>query len=59
MADDKTNRGPPDRNLISLNERYEVEYWTKALGCNEAKLKRAVAAVGHSAARVRTWLASN
>jgi hypothetical protein len=26
MADDKKNRGNPDRNLISFKQKYEVEY---------------------------------
>lgn len=59
MADDKNKRVPQDANLISLTEDYEVEYWTKALGVSKAKLTEAVKAVGHSAAKVRAWLASN
>jgi hypothetical protein len=29
MADDKTKRAPQDAKLISLEEDYEVEYWTR------------------------------
>jgi hypothetical protein len=32
MADDKTKRAPQDAKLISLNEDYEVEYWTRKFG---------------------------
>lgn len=56
MADDPTKRGTPDNDLISLKEKYEVAYWCKALGCTEQQLRSAVAAVGHSAAKVREYL---
>jgi hypothetical protein len=35
-----------DRNLIALNEGYEVKYWTKKLGADEVALRNAVQAVG-------------
>jgi hypothetical protein len=44
MADDRSKRAPQDAKLISLNEDYEVAYWTKKLG------------VGHSAAAVEEYL---
>jgi hypothetical protein len=28
LADDKTKRAPQDAKLISLEEDYEVQYWT-------------------------------
>ncbi|HVV79315.1 MAG TPA: hypothetical protein VHD59_06840 [Pseudolabrys sp.] len=31
MADDKKNRGNPDRNLIAFKEKYEVDYATRQL----------------------------
>jgi Protein of unknown function (DUF3606) len=45
-----------DRKLIALNEDYEVRDWCKSLGCTEAQLRKAVAAVGHSADKVREYL---
>ena len=45
-----------DRDLISLAQEHEVRYWTKALGVSEARLREAVARVGHSAAKVRVEL---
>jgi len=54
--DDKTKTGNPDNKLINLNENYEVEYWTKELGCSREKLKEAVVAVGNSAVAVREYL---
>ena len=58
MADDKKKTGAPDRNLISLNEDYEVRNWAKSLGCTEAQLRAAVKAVGNSADKVREYLKS-
>lgn len=58
MSDDKTKR-EQDGKLISLTEEYELAYWTEALGVDEARLREAVAAVGHSARAVRAWLAEN
>ncbi len=56
MADDKTNRGQPDRSLISMSEPHEVAYWTKALGVTKEQLAAAVKAVGNSAKKVRAHL---
>lgn len=56
MSDDPTKRGTPDRNLISLKEPHEVNYWTDALGVSKEELERLVSEVGHSAAAVRERL---
>ncbi|HEX8950747.1 MAG TPA: DUF3606 domain-containing protein [Polyangia bacterium] len=47
-----------DRKRISLDEDYEVRYWTQAFGVTRKELLDAVQAVGHSAERVRDYLAS-
>lgn len=57
MSDDKDKTGH-DRKLINLNEPYEVRDWTKSLGVSEEELRRAVAAVGNSADKVREHLES-
>lgn len=57
MADDKTKKGPADSSRINVNEDYEVDYWTQALGVSKQKLKEAVDAVGTSAKAVREHLA--
>jgi hypothetical protein len=57
--DDKSKRGSRDHDLISLKEDYEVRYWTQAFGVTKAELIEAVRDVGHSAARVRAYLASH
>jgi hypothetical protein len=56
MADDKTIRGPKDRLLISLQEDYEVRYWTKALGVTKEELTELVKIHGHSAKKIRQAL---
>jgi hypothetical protein len=43
---------PADRGLIDLNDPREVNWWRKRLGCSEDQLRRAVAKVGNSAAKV-------
>lgn len=56
MADDKTKRGAPDSKLISLNEKYEVRYWTKKFGCTKTELEAAILEVGHTARTVERYL---
>ena len=56
MADDKTSRGPQDRNRISLNEDYEVRYWCKKFGVTPGRLRAAVEKVGSSSAAVEQEL---
>lgn len=59
MTDNKNLRGEPDRSLINMNEPYEVEHWTKRLGCTRQRLQQAVNAVGNSAVKVGAWLQAN
>ena len=56
MADDKRNRGQPDRSKINMSEDYEVKYWTQHLDVSREALQRAVDKVGNSAAAVRKEL---
>lgn len=57
MADDKTPRGmQQDRKLISLEQDYEVRYWTEALGVSRERLEQLVREHGHSAQRIRDAL---
>jgi len=46
MSDDKSKRGEADRSRINVDETYEVEYWSKKLGCSAEQLKNAVKKVG-------------
>lgn len=56
MADDKSKTGGQDRTRINLNQDYEVRDWTKSLGVTEDELRKAVAAVGNQADKVREYL---
>jgi len=49
MADDKSNRGSPDRKLISLSEPYEVRDWSQRFGISQDELRAVVERVGPSA----------
>jgi hypothetical protein len=46
-----------DRALIALSQPYEVRYWSKKFKITPARLKAAVAAVGHSSKNVGAYLA--
>jgi hypothetical protein len=56
MPDDRRKRGPPDRMRINVGEPHEHAYWTKELGCTEAKLRATLKAVGPMMAAVRNHL---
>lgn len=56
MGDDLTDRGAQDRSRISLEETWEITYWTDELGCTEAELRDAVREVGNAADSVREYL---
>jgi hypothetical protein len=53
MADNKSNRGPADRARINVHEKYELEYWTKALGVSADRLRELVKKHGVMAADIR------
>lgn len=56
MADNLNLRGTPDRSRINVNEPWEIQYWTKALGVSEQQLRTAVSKVGVLAADVKKHL---
>ena len=51
-GDDKSQRGSPDRDRISLTQDYEVRDWSKRFGVTEEELRAAVGKVGSSAEAV-------
>lgn len=57
--DDLKNKGPQDRNRISLSEDWEVKWWTASLAVSVSQLKEIVAKVGNSAAKVKEYLKEN
>lgn len=58
MADDHADRGPLDRSRINIDEDYELQYWSRALGVTPEKLSAVVRAVGPGVDAVRANLAS-
>ena len=49
MPDNTNDRGPQDRSRISLEQDYEVRYWTQKFGVSRQDLEQAVKRVGNSA----------
>ncbi len=47
-----------DKTRIALSQPYEVRYWSKKFKITPARLKAAVAAVGHSSKKVGAYVAS-
>ena len=56
MTDDKTDRGNPDRQRISLSEDYEVRDWADKFGVSQDRLREAVRQVGNEADEVQRFL---
>jgi hypothetical protein len=61
MSDDKTDRGEPDRSRVSLNERYELEYFANKHGISVSKAEDLIrthgndrAALDEAASRLRS-----
>jgi len=48
-----------DRARIAVSQPYEVSYWSKKYKVTAARLKAAVAAVGHSSKNVGAYLAGS
>jgi hypothetical protein len=44
---------------VAVSQPYEVSYWSKKFKVRAARLKAAVAAVGHSSKNVGAYLASS
>ena len=56
MADDLTKRGQADRLRINVDEKDELDYWTKELGVSEPRLRQLVHNHGDMAADIRAAL---
>lgn len=56
MSDDTTKSGGQDRQRINVNQDYELRDWAKSLGVTPEEVKKAVAAVGDRADKVREHL---
>jgi hypothetical protein len=58
MSDDTSKSQGQDRQRINVNQEYELRDWSKSLGVSPDELKKAVAAVGDRAEKVREYLKS-
>jgi Protein of unknown function (DUF3606) len=56
MTDDRSLRGPQDRQRINMSEDYEVAYWSKKWGISREQLAEAVRKVGPMSASVAKLL---
>jgi hypothetical protein len=56
MPDNLKIRQPEDPQKINVNEQWEVNYWTTALGVSEFQLRNAVKAVGPFVKDVKSYL---
>lgn len=59
MSDNLQRRKPEAPKKINLSQSWEVDFWINNLGVSEAKLRRAVSAVGVMVSDVKTWLAKH
>ncbi len=58
MQDHSEAFHPLDPGRVNTMDPVEVAYWCRELGCSEAELAAAVAAVGDHVAEVRAHLAT-
>ena len=56
MPDDKKKTPPQDASRVNVNEKYEVEYWSKRFGVTPDRLKKAVQKVGTSVKAIEVEL---
>jgi uncharacterized protein DUF3606 len=56
VADDKPKWDRRGVKFISLEQGWEVDYWTRTFGVSRGRLAEAVTAVGYSAEKVSTYL---
>jgi hypothetical protein len=56
MADDRTLRGPRDRQRINMSEDHEVAYWTRKWGVSREQLAEGVREAGPMSEAVAKFL---
>lgn len=56
MPDDLSRRQPEDPKRINVEEDWELNNWSKKLGCTKEKLKEVVEKVGPMVSDVRKEL---
>ena len=56
MADDKSKRDFRDRNQVSGDEDYEIDYLVKSTGNSREEVRDAIRAVGNNRAEIEAYL---
>lgn len=59
MSDIPNDFRPLDPGRINVMDPIELSYWSRELGCSEARLEQVVAKVGEHIAAVRAELEAN
>lgn len=49
-------RVPENTRIVNIDADWEVQYWSKALGCNINELLEAVKTAGHTRGAVKWYL---
>ena len=57
--DSLKEKKPHDSSKISLNQEWEISWWTQSLGVSRKELEEAVHKVGNSVEKVKEYLAKN
>ena len=58
MADNLEKKHPQDANRVSLKEKWEVDYWSRALKVSPSRLKALVEKNGPSVSKIRKAIAA-
>ncbi|MGF7081589.1 DUF3606 domain-containing protein [Mucilaginibacter sp. UYCu711] len=53
--DNKDKVGTPDKDLININENYEVEYWANKFNVTPERLREVVKDIGTNVATVKAY----
>lgn len=56
MPDDVTRRQPEDPQRINISQEWELDYWSRRLGCTKEELIAAVKKVGPMVSDVKKKL---
>lgn len=56
MTHHTQKQSPENASIISLDERWEVDYWTRTFGVTEQQLREAISRAGDRVSDVREYL---
>ena len=57
--DNLKEKKPRDSSKISLEEDWEITWWTQSFGVSRKELEEAIQKVGNSVEKVKEYLANN